>query len=115
MVAQSLIEVLVATVRQGSSFLGSYSQGCLKEASLASVTRSAGRLRFSQDPAGVSPGAATAFHWHDVRRMQEAWRTNRDDASAGRILYRCTLRSTRSWYRNWRTTPSRYTCAKLDR
>jgi hypothetical protein len=28
--------------------------------------------------------------------MQGAWRTNRDDASAGRILYRCTLRSTRS-------------------
>lgn len=63
----------MATVRQGSSFLGSHSQGCLKEASLASVTRSAGRLRFSQDPAGVSPGAAgvspgaaTASRWHDV-------------------------------------------------
>lgn len=33
---------------------------------------------------------------HCGRRMQGAWRSNRNDGSAGRLLYRCTLRDART-------------------
>lgn len=36
------------------------------------------------------------FCSHCGRRMQGAWRSNRDDDSSGRLLYRCTLRGARA-------------------
>ena len=60
---------------------------------LASDSPGKPKTRVSAHPYGLR---GVLFCAHCGRRMQGAWRTNRDDASAGRILYRCTLRSTRS-------------------
>lgn len=60
---------------------------------LASDSPGEPKTRVSTHPYGLR---GVLFCAHCGRRMQGAWRTNRDDNSAGRILYRCTLRSTRS-------------------
>jgi site-specific DNA recombinase len=51
------------------------------------------KTRTSTHPYGLR---GVLFCGHCGRRMQGAWRKNRADDSTGRILYRCTLRSTRS-------------------
>lgn len=60
---------------------------------LASDAPGEPKTRVSTHPYGLR---GVLFCAHCGRRMQGAWRTNRDDNSTGRILYRCTLRSTRS-------------------
>lgn len=60
---------------------------------IASPTPTVSRAKRTERPYQLR---GVLFCVHCGRRMQGAWRSNRDDRSSGRLLYRCTLRGART-------------------
>lgn len=60
---------------------------------IASPTPTVNRARRTERPYQLR---GLLYCVHCGRRMQGAWRSNRNDSSTGRLLYRCTLRGARA-------------------